>query len=56
METNHVTRAEQEVDTYRRAAEDTIEQLDWCVGYLHRIRKIEIAAVVEKHRKVIRQR
>ena len=47
---------EQEAARYRRAAEETLEQLDWCIGYLHRIRKPEIAEVLGKNRSVIRRR
>ena len=26
---------EDEVERYRRASEDALQQLDWCIGYLH---------------------
>ena len=44
-----------EVARYRRAAEETLHQLDWCVSYLHRIRKDHIAQVIEQNRSFIRQ-
>ena len=36
-------RREEEIARYRRAAEEALEQLEWCVNYLHRIRKSPIA-------------
>ena len=26
---------EDEVERYRQASEDALQQLDWCIGYLH---------------------
>ena len=46
----------EETDRYRRAAEETLDQLDWCVNYLHRIRKPQIAEVIAKNRSTIRRR
>jgi hypothetical protein len=43
-----------ELDRYRRAAEDAIQQLDWCIGYLHGIRKIGISRALAKNRSHIR--
>jgi hypothetical protein len=48
--------AEEEAARYRRAAEDTLEQLDWCVNYLYRIRKPRIAQAVAANRTAIRRR
>ena len=48
------TRAE--VERYRRAAEETLNQVDWCIGYLHRIRKPDIARALERNRTTIRRR
>jgi hypothetical protein len=31
-------------ERYREAAEDALGQLDWCIGYLHGIRKPQISA------------
>jgi hypothetical protein len=47
---------EEEVARYRRAAEETLNQLDWCINYLHRIRKPDIARALEKNRSTIRRR
>jgi hypothetical protein len=49
-------RQDDEVRRYREAAEETLNQLDWCVGYLYRIRKPEIARVLERNRSSIRRR
>ena len=46
---------EQEVARYRRAAEETLNQLDWCINYLHRIRKSAIADALGKNRSLIRR-
>ena len=43
-----------ELDRYRRAAEDALQQLDWCIGYLHGIRKAEISRALAKNRSYIR--
>lgn len=40
---------------YRRAAEETLEQLEWVVSYLHRIGKSRIADVIDKNRRHIRR-
>lgn len=44
-----------EVDRYRRAAEDALQQLDWTIGYLHGIRKTEISTALAKNRTFIRE-
>jgi hypothetical protein len=49
------SRAE-EIERYRRAAEETLDQLDWCANYLYRIRKDSIARVIQKNHRQIRQR
>jgi hypothetical protein len=46
---------EDEINRYRLAAEEALEQLDWCVGYLHRIRKGGIADAVDRNRRQIRR-
>ncbi len=42
-------------DRYRRAAEDALQQLDWCIGYLHGIRKGKISRVLAKNRSYIKR-
>ena len=53
MATNLDTK--QDSERYRRAAEETLDQLDWCINYLHRIRKPRIAQAIEKNRSTIRR-
>jgi hypothetical protein len=43
-----------ELERYRRAAEDALQQLDWAIGYLHGIRKTEISRALAKNRSYIR--
>jgi hypothetical protein len=43
-----------EADRYRKAAEDALQQLDWVIGYLHGIRKLEISRALAKNRSHIR--
>ena len=52
---NEARRREQEIARYRLAAEETLEQLQWCVNYLHRIRKHQIAEAIDKNRRRIRR-
>ena len=44
-----------EMERYRRAAEDALQQLDWCIGYLHGSNKANIAAALSKNRSYIRK-
>ena len=48
--------AEEQAARYRRAAEETLDQLDWCVNYLYSIRKPSIAKAIEQNRSAIRRR
>jgi hypothetical protein len=43
-----------ETERYRRAAEDALQQLDWCIGYLHGLRKVDISRALAKNRSYIR--
>ena len=45
-----------EIGRYRQAAVSTLEQLEWVVGYLHKIRKPELAQAVDRNRKQIIER
>lgn len=62
MATRHDTRSHtddatrDEVDRYQHAAEETLNQIEWCIGYLYRIRKPEIAQTLERNRTTIRRR
>jgi hypothetical protein len=44
-----------EADRYRHAAEDALQQLDWAIGYLHGIRKLEVSRALAKNRSHIRR-
>jgi hypothetical protein len=44
-----------DLERYRRAAEDALQQLDWAIGYLHRIRKNSEAKMLSSNRQAIRQ-
>ena len=41
---------------YQEAAEVALEQLEWCINYLRRIRKDKIARALEANRASIRKR
>ena len=45
-----------DAERYHAAAEATLDQLDWCIAYLHRIGKSPIAAVLARNRSEIRRR
>jgi len=44
-----------EARRYRQAAEDALQQLDWCIGYLHGMRKTGISQQLSKNRSYIRR-
>jgi hypothetical protein len=44
-----------ELERYREAAEETLNQLDWCIAYLYRIRKPAIAAAISANKAQIRR-
>lgn len=51
-------KAEDDQDTterYRQAAEDALQQLDWCIGYLHGIHKVSISRALARNRSHIRR-
>ena len=45
---------ENEVERYRQASEDALQQLDWCIGYMHGSGKKSIARSLSKNRSYIR--
>jgi hypothetical protein len=45
---------EEEVERYRRASEDALSELDWCIGYLHGSGKRGLARALSKSRGYIR--
>jgi hypothetical protein len=42
-------------ERYRQAAEDALQQLDWCIGYLHGIKKGTISRQLAKNRTYIKR-
>jgi hypothetical protein len=54
-EQRETDRKEAEADRYRKAAEDALQQLDWAIGYLHGIRKVEVSRALAKNRSFIRR-
>ena len=53
--TDRAEAREAEAERYRAAAEAALDQLDWCVSYLHRIRKAPLAAALARNRSQIRR-
>ena len=47
--------APQKGNRYRKAAEDALQQLDWCIGYLHGIRKTGISKQLARNRSYIKR-
>ena len=45
---------EDELERYRRASEDALSQLDWCIGYMHGCGKKGLARSLAKNRGYIR--
>lgn len=45
----------EEVERYRSAAEDALQQLDWCIGYFAGARKGQISGVLSANRTHIRR-
>jgi hypothetical protein len=48
------SREDAELRRYRRAAEDALEQLNWCIGYLHGIGKPTVSRALARNRRFIR--
>lgn len=45
----------EEAERYKQAANDALQQLDWCIGYLAGNRKHAIAATLARNRAYIRE-
>ena len=43
-----------ETECYRQAVDDALQQLDWCIGYLHGIRKTGISRALARNRNFLR--
>jgi hypothetical protein len=50
-----VSRLTEDVERYRSAAEDALQQLDWCIGYLAGSQKGRVAKVLSANRTHIRR-
>jgi hypothetical protein len=48
--------ADDEASRYREAAELALQQIEWCVMYLHSIRKSKIATALDQNRSAIARR
>jgi hypothetical protein len=48
-----MSREQHDVERYREAAYAALDQLDWVINCFRRIRKSEIADVLEKNRRTI---
>jgi hypothetical protein len=48
-----MSREQHPVERYREAAFAALDQLDWTIKFLHRIRKSQIAHVLEQNRRTI---
>jgi hypothetical protein len=46
----------EEAERYRRAAHLALDQLDWCIEYLRRLRKTTISSQLAKNRSTIASR
>jgi hypothetical protein len=44
-----------ETERYRQAAEAALQQLDWCIDYLHGIRMPELSARLAQNRTQIKR-
>jgi len=40
-----------EIERYRQAALEALGQLEWCIDYLHRLRKTDLARALGRNRK-----
>jgi hypothetical protein len=47
---------ESNAERYRQAAEDALQQLQWCTGYLHGIRKSQLSARLAQNSRYIKRK
>jgi hypothetical protein len=45
----------QDMERYRRAVNDALQQLEWCIGYLYGIRRRRLSRALARNREQIRQ-
>ena len=50
MDSRRERQLDREIERYREAAIHALEQLDWTVSYLHKIRKSQLANAVNRDR------
>ena len=46
---------EKEAKRYKQAANDALQQLDWCIGYRVGMRKEKVASTIARNRAYIRE-
>jgi hypothetical protein len=49
------TNGDDELERYKQAANDALQQLDWCIGYLVGLRKQKVASTLARNRGYIRE-
>jgi hypothetical protein len=47
---------DREIERYREAANLALDQLEWCIEYLYRVRKPDIARAIARNRRRILER
>jgi hypothetical protein len=47
---------DREIERYREAAMAALDQVEWCINYLYRVRKPDIARAIGRNRKQILKR
>jgi hypothetical protein len=47
---------DRELERYREAATRALDQLEWCIDYLYRLRKPDIAKAIARNRMQIQDR
>jgi hypothetical protein len=47
---------DREAEKYRQATEHALGQLEWCIDYLYKLRKVEIARTLSRNRAEIMAR
>jgi hypothetical protein len=52
---NRERELDREAERYRKAAESALGQLEWVVGYLHEIRRPQLARALDRNRRQIRE-
>jgi hypothetical protein len=56
MASRETEEQDREIERYRQAALDALGQLEWCVEYLYKQRKANIARVISRNRQKIIER